>query len=316
MFSIIICTYNGGSRLSKVLDSILEQNDFDEYVDKLIIVDNCSTDDTKNIVESYQASNNKIFYLYEKKPGLSNARLCGVNYCSSEWIIFLDDDNFIKQNWIRGAFQYIKSKNNLGAFNGHVIPRFNNDLTKEQSILIKVSYLGLACSTYSEDSMSKIEESKWAPFGAGLVIRTQPLKELASVGWLKSEGRKLDQIISGEDSEMTAWIKKKGLAWGFCNYIFLYHEIGEHRLNIIYLEKLYYSFGVANYIAISKKKHFILRRIKWGIIEGLRYLRGKLINVILKRKNGLYFRNRLYISRAKGYFCCLINERLTNEEGL
>lgn len=178
MFSIIICTYNGGKRLGRVLDSILNQNDLNKYVDKLIVVDNHSTDETSSIIEKYKRTNENIVHLFEEHPGLSNARLCGVRHCFSEWIIFLDDDNFIQQNWIRNASQYIKSKNNMGAFNGHVIPKFNKELSKEKEELVKASFLGLACSTYSENKIPVIDENRWIPFGAGLVVLTEPLKNL------------------------------------------------------------------------------------------------------------------------------------------
>ena len=310
MFSVIICTYNGGERLSRVLDSILNQNDFNKCVEELIIVDNHSTDETSSIVKKYKSINDSIVYLFEEHPGLSNARLCGVNYCSSEWIIFLDDDNFIQQNWIRKANQYVKSKNNIGAFNGHVIPKFNKELSAEKKELVKASFLGLACSTYSEYKIPVIDENRWIPFGAGLVVLTKPLKKFAAAGWMKSEGRKLNQIISGEDTEMTAWVKNQGYDWGFCNDMILYHEIGEHRLEIDYLEKLYYSFGVANYVAISQKSHYIMRRIKWLFIEEGQLIKGIVKKCTIKENNEQYFKNRLRISRARGYFDCLKKDAL------
>ena len=305
MFSIIICTYNGSSRIERVLDCILQQCDFDKYVDELIVVDNCSTDDTKNIINRYLKNYNKVVYLYEKLPGLSNARLCGVNYCSSEWIIFLDDDNFIQPNWIKNAFMYICATENIGAFNGNVVPKFDKTLTYKHKKIIEACYLGLACSAYSEESITTVDEKSWAPFGAGLVIRTQPLKQLAKLGWLKSEGRKLNQIISGEDSEMAAWVKEKGFKWGFCNDILLYHEIGEKRLDLNYLNKLYFSFAVANYFAISNKKYGFLRKIKWSFIEATRYVKAKSENFILKKKGKNYYKNLLSVSRSKGYFNCI-----------
>lgn len=309
MFSVIICTYNGGERLRRVMDAILAQNSFEQDVEELIIVDNHSNDNTKDIVREYTKKNTRIIYLYEENPGLSNARLCGVKYSSSKWIVFLDDDNFIQPNWLSFASLYIRSRSNVGAFNGHVIPKFEKELSEEQKKLIKASYLGLACSTYSESVIPLINENRWSPFGAGLVVRAQPLKKLADIGWLRSEGRKLDQIISGEDTEMTVWVKRQGYEWGFCNDMHLYHEIGQHRLEIDYLEKLYYSFGVANYAAISQKKLYMLRRIKWLYIEGIELIKALFENGRMLEKNEKYYKNKLAISRAKGYFNCLKEDK-------
>lgn len=45
------------------------------------------------------------------------------------------------------------------------------------------------------------------PIGAGIVIPTEPLKELSENGWLNSSGRTKDKLTSGEDGEI-AFCKK------------------------------------------------------------------------------------------------------------
>ena len=51
--------------------------------------------------------------------------------CSGEWIAFLDDDNFICQNWIQNVAEYIK-KIAHRAFNGVVIPSIPFEMSKEE----------------------------------------------------------------------------------------------------------------------------------------------------------------------------------------
>lgn len=307
MFSIIICTYNGGNRLSRVLDSILYQKDFDLLVDEILVVDNCSTDCTAKLINEYKVKNKRIKYLYEMQQGLSYARLGGVKNALSPWIIFLDDDNFLEQNWISNAATYIESHPTIGAFNGKIVPRFFTELTDKQKQLLQVSYLGLACTTYSEDVDIHINEKSWIPFGAGLVILSAPLKKMAKIGWLKSEGRKKDKIISGEDTEMVYGVKRQGYLFGFCNDMTLYHEIGIQRLELKYLEQLYNSFGVANYIGISNKELKTLRKIKWAIIEGFKWLQGIIYINWKPKESFLFYKYKLNVCRANGYYNSLFN---------
>ena len=59
---VIIPNYNSGTYIRKCLDSLLEQ----EYkVNEIIVVDDCSTDDSPKIVKEYMKRNNNIILLEE-----------------------------------------------------------------------------------------------------------------------------------------------------------------------------------------------------------------------------------------------------------
>lgn len=303
MFTIIICTYNGGRRIERVVDCIVKQEGFDILVKEVLIVDNCSTDYTAKVIKQLMEKNNRIKYLYEPQPGLSNARLCGINKANTPWIIFLDDDNFINEKWLCGITEYITMHKDMGAFNGRVIPRCTEILTDEQNYLLKVAYAGLACTCYSDEQNISIEEYEWMPFGAGLVILREPLVDLARNGWLKSVGRKQNNIISGEDTEMVEWVKKMGFQWGFCEKVSMYHEIDITRLDIEYLKRLYNSFGESYYKILSQKNFYVLRHIKWGMIEGFHFVRAYILNMIGKKEMvEEFYRNELEMSRVRGFF--------------
>lgn len=301
MFTIIICTYNGAGRIGRVLDNVLKQDDFQDLVDSVLVIDNASNDNTSNIVNSLSQKNNRIRCLTEIKPGLSNARACGVRNCNSEWIIFLDDDNYIEQDWIKGANSYIANHPDVGAFNGNVIPIFNRELTSDEQVRLDIVYLGLACTSSSEKLLYH-DPKKWLPFGAGLVIRTEPLKKLLNNGWLKSEGRKHNSIISGEDTEMVLHIVLSGYSTGFCNDIILRHDVGVKRLEMDYLKKLYYSFGVAHYRIISSKKLGGLRVVKYGTISKLKIMKMSMFDKIRNLSKQEFYTNILETCRIQGFF--------------
>lgn len=302
IFSVIICTYNGGKKLKHVLDCILKQNKFDELVDELIIVDNNSTDETHDIVVEYEQTHERVRGLYESKPGLTNARACGVKSCESEWIVFLDDDNYIEQGWIEGVNDYISVNPNMGAFNGNVIPIFERNLSEDEQTLLDIVYLGLACTSSLKTNILLPDSKKWLPFGAGLVIRAAPLKNLLNKGWLNSEGRKQDLVISGEDTEMVLHIISSGLDTGFCKEVTMFHDIGLKRLNMEYLQKLYYSFGVAHYNSISVKKYGNLRVIKYSIISKFNICKMRMTRNNASISKHDYYYNVLEEYRIRGFF--------------
>ena len=80
--------YNAQKYLREAIESVYAQT-FDDW--EIIFIDNCSTDDTKKIVKSYD---DKIkYYKTEKNIPLGAARNFGLQYCKGEYLAFLDTDD-------------------------------------------------------------------------------------------------------------------------------------------------------------------------------------------------------------------------------
>lgn len=96
MISIIIPSYNRGIILPKTLDSICAQT----YQDwECIIVDDHSTDNTKDVVARFVEKEPRFHYmLNERKKGAQGARNTGLYHCLSEWVFFFDSDNIMHPN--------------------------------------------------------------------------------------------------------------------------------------------------------------------------------------------------------------------------
>ena len=88
LISVIIPTYNRGWIIKEAIDSVLAQ----EYINyELIVVDDGSTDDTHDILNSYQKS---FLVLRQNNKGVSSARNRGLAAASGQFIAFLDSDDF------------------------------------------------------------------------------------------------------------------------------------------------------------------------------------------------------------------------------
>ncbi len=87
-FSIIIPTFNRAHTIRTPIDSILKQT-FTDW--ELIIVDDGSTDNTKEIVESY--GDLRIQYVWQENQKESAARNYGIRIANAEWICFQDSDD-------------------------------------------------------------------------------------------------------------------------------------------------------------------------------------------------------------------------------
>jgi len=89
--SVIIPCFNTGAFLGDAIKSVLGQTD---SLFEIIVVDDGSTDDTKQIVGSFEDS--RIRYVYQENRGLSSARNTGLAETKGELVTFLDaDDTFL-----------------------------------------------------------------------------------------------------------------------------------------------------------------------------------------------------------------------------
>ena len=95
LISIIIPVYNGEKTLRRTLLSCLEQT----YTNvEILVVDNASTDGTKNVVASLQTDS--IRYIHLTQKGRSLARNTGIEASKGAYIVFLDADDLLEKNML------------------------------------------------------------------------------------------------------------------------------------------------------------------------------------------------------------------------
>jgi len=86
--SIIIPTFNRRDYIPIALDSVLKQT-YKDY--EIIIIDDGSNDDTKEVLKSYQGN---IRYFYQDNSGIPTTRNKGIREARGEYIAFLDSDDY------------------------------------------------------------------------------------------------------------------------------------------------------------------------------------------------------------------------------
>ncbi len=103
-YSIILPTYNRAPLLSKAIKSVLAQT-FTNW--ELIIIDDGSTDNTKDIVFSHKDP--RIKYGHQENKGRSIARNAGLHHATGIWICFLDSDDWYLEDHLEAYEEAMKS---------------------------------------------------------------------------------------------------------------------------------------------------------------------------------------------------------------
>ena len=116
LISVIVCSYNREETLREALRSLVNQETKGEFIFEILVVDDASTDNTKNVVKDIDSSSCiPIKYVLEKGRGIPYARNRGIREVQAEWIAFFDDDQLAEPDWLWWLF---KTASETG---GHII---------------------------------------------------------------------------------------------------------------------------------------------------------------------------------------------------
>ena len=108
MFSIIVPVYNVEKYLDKCLASILEQT-FKDF--ECIIIDDGSPDNSNIIIDKYVKLDQRFKVIHQKNMGLSAARNAGLDIAKGDYIVFVDSDDYIANDYLEKFAAKIASTN-------------------------------------------------------------------------------------------------------------------------------------------------------------------------------------------------------------
>lgn len=118
--SVVISTYNREKSLAGTIESILAQENAPAY--ELIVVDNRSTDRTREFVQAYESRTNRLVrYVFERKQGVSYGRNAGIAGADAPLIAFTDDDVVVSGDWLRAIKNAFDERPECGCVGGKVL---------------------------------------------------------------------------------------------------------------------------------------------------------------------------------------------------
>jgi glycosyltransferase involved in cell wall biosynthesis len=265
--SVIICTHNPSHEyLNRTLQALKVQ-DYDRNKWELILVDNGSTNAVSSAFDlSWHPFGKHVF---EERIGLTHARIKGIEAARSEVLIFVDDDNCLKPNYLRLAISKMNDVPLFGAIGaGTIIPEFEIKPAEE----IKPFLRSLALRSDLKPSYSNdIKPHHCLPFGAGLCIRKKIglayVKSCLSNPINAALGRTGKLLLSGEDIDLALHACQDGLLAGVLPELELIHLIPKRRIEHQYLIDLAAGHAASSYI-LSRLWKFDEHQedsfMKWG----------------------------------------------------
>ncbi len=248
--SIVICCYNSELRIPKVLACLQNQKLKSQIGWEVLVVDNASTDRTGGVAkECWTLPGVELRVVNEPNPGISHARRRGFEEAHFEIISFVDDDNWVEEEWIQKVFDTMYSDMEIGIMGGFGTAAFEETPPAWFSSYEESYAVGPQGASSGERTTSL--------YGVGLNTRKSTRDNLQENGFkFQLTGRKGNHISSGEDSELCLAVILSGQKLFYRSDLTFYHFMPPGRLTWEYLVKLT-EFGRAEtileaYASLSK----------------------------------------------------------------
>lgn len=105
LISVIVPIYNVEKYLRRCLDSICNQM----YQNlEIVLVDDGSTDSSGKIADEYARRDTRFHVMHKQNGGLSDARNVGLSYCHGTYIVFVDSDDYVTEDYVMVLYDLLK----------------------------------------------------------------------------------------------------------------------------------------------------------------------------------------------------------------
>ncbi|XGB41395.1 MAG: glycosyltransferase [Nodosilinea sp. LVE1205-7] len=247
MISIIIPTLNRYQLLKSAIDSCCQQ-DFPSGDYEILVIDNGSTDKTKEVVFQliHSYPNHSIRYFLEPIPGLLSGRHRGAIEANGEILVYIDDDIQASPQWLK-SIQSTMENSEIQLLGGRNLPSYEVDPPDWLNwFWIKHPY-GKWCSKLSllDFGNSVIEIDANFVWGLNFTIRKSALLELG--GFHPDSFPKHLQFLQGNgETGLTVKANNRGYKAVYQPSALVYHFVPESRMTIDYFKQRYFFSGVCD----------------------------------------------------------------------
>jgi glucosyl-dolichyl phosphate glucuronosyltransferase len=225
--SLIVCTYNRAILLSQLLSSICKLAMLGELSWELIIVDNNSKDNTRQIVQQFQTSL-PVRYFLEEKQGKTFALNRALDAAQGELLLFTDDDTILSPEWASAFIDAAARVSDAGWFGGRVKPdwgAFPPRWYREETAASLSGYFGdydLGTSSCLYSPGNKL------PLGASLAVRREVFNKIG--GFRNDLGPRGKLRGVGDETEFLERAVSAGFKGYYAAEACVLHHVGPERL--------------------------------------------------------------------------------------
>lgn len=275
---VIIPTYNRHEMLKRTLDSLLAAEVPPGLDVRVTVVDNNSTDRTRQTVEEWmERFGGRLNYIFETRQGRSHALNAGITATEGDLVGFIDDDEEIDKYWytrVHLAF----GEQNIDFIGGPYIPRWG----VEPPAWLPMDYPGVIGWIDGGDKVVAYDENYPGMLMGGNAVLKRSILENVGL-YLTSLGRNAKRLLAGEDEDMYRRLLASGARGLYLPDLIIYHYVPPERLTKRYFRRWCFWNGVS--LGLLDRE----RRTPVTYLCGVpRYLYGRAARGLLRMARGVF----------------------------
>jgi len=174
LVSIITPVYNAEKFISESIESVLNQT-YNNW--EMILVDDCSSDKSSEIINKYAEKDDRIKYIkLDINSGAAVARNTAIEASKGRYIAFLDSDDLWKPKKLERQLNFMKDNDVAFSFTGYdIIDEYGNEMNKSVQVPYKIDYNGLLKNTIIGCLTVVVDKEKIGNFKMPLIRTRQDL---------------------------------------------------------------------------------------------------------------------------------------------
>lgn len=238
--TVILCTHNRCGDLVRALESIAASRVTSSVTWEILVVDNNSTDETRNVVEGFcQRDPGRFRYHFEPKQGLSYARNAGIANSRGEILVFTDDDVTVEPTWLQNLTAASHEQDWSGA-GGRTLPaqKFTPPPWLPNNL---GDWGGIFCAYF--DLGEAACELRRPPYGANMAFRRSMFAKYG--GFRTDLGRNPGDKIGNEDTEFGRRLIAARERLRYEPLAIVYHPVPEGRITQEFFFSWWFDYGRA-----------------------------------------------------------------------
>lgn len=241
--SVVVCTYNRARSLADTLQALRALEVPPDISWEVVVVDNNSKDETREVVAAAAADFPRLRYLFQPLQGLSHARNLGIGAARGELLLFTDDDVLPERDWLLRVVEGMRA-HGADACGGYIAPLFE----VPPPPWLTPRFHGFLAVRAERTDDYPIESASQAPFGANMAVKRAVFERVGLFD--VTRGRTGKVLASGEDGELFERILGAGLRAWFIGGARVHHKVEAFRLTKRYLRR--WRYQSSRNIALSR----------------------------------------------------------------
>jgi glycosyltransferase involved in cell wall biosynthesis len=241
--SIVIGTLNRSDMLERSIETLLRQTVAADRLE-IIVVDNGSTDNTREIVHRLMLKSPTLRYVEEPQKGLSNARNRGIQEARAPLVAFADDDAEAEPDWAEIILRVFESDSDVGAAGGKIFVRWPNDAN------VKPEWMPSSLEGYygrcDYGNTRRVLSYPEYPFGANMVIRRDLLLKIG--GFNAQLGPTGQNMMAGGETDMFFRLYQLKPKVVYEPTAIVHHWAPPDRVNRAWVKRRAFRHGIASAI--------------------------------------------------------------------